>query len=125
MLIDTDVLIWYMRGDPKAKTAIMSAGEFSTSIITYMELVSGMRNKQELDELRKTFHAWGTKTVLISEEISAKASFFIEQHFLSHAIDIADALIGATAVELGMPLLTANDKHYRPMKGLEVRKFKP
>ncbi len=51
--------------------------------------------------------------------------FLVEQNFLSHSIDIADALIGASAIAHGLPLLTANDKHYKIMDGIEIRKFPP
>jgi len=62
-----------------------------------MELVQGMRNKKELNSLRKALHIWNAKILYISEEISAKAMFFVEQYFLSHSIQLADALVGATA----------------------------
>ena len=32
--------------------------------------------------------------------------FLIEQHYLSHSLNIADALIGATAIIYGIPLLS-------------------
>jgi predicted nucleic acid-binding protein len=125
ILIDTDVLIWYMRGNDKAFDAIENLNGFSISVVTYMELVQGMKNKKELNSLRQALHGWNTKLVYISEEISSKAMFFVEQHFLSHSIQLADALIGASAVTYGLPILTGNDKHYKVMGGLEVQKFIP
>ncbi|MCH7516999.1 MAG: PIN domain-containing protein, partial [Bacteroidetes bacterium] len=47
-MIDTDVLIWYMRGNSKANKVIEKLNGFFISVITYMELVQGMRNKREL-----------------------------------------------------------------------------
>ena len=61
----------------------------------------------------------------ISEEISYKAMFYVEQHFLSHSLQLADALIGATAVAYGLPILTGNDKHYRIVKDIQIAKFRP
>ena len=55
MLIDTDVLIWYMKGNSKALDEIVKNKNFSISVVTYMELVQGMKNKQELNELSVTF----------------------------------------------------------------------
>ncbi len=125
VLIDTDVLIWYMRGNRKAYDTIENLNGFPISVITYMELIQGMKNKKELNSLRQALHEWNARLVYISEEISAKAMFFVEQHFLSHSIEIADALIGASAITHGLPLLTANDKHYKIMDGIEIRKFSP
>ena len=125
MVIDTDVLIWYMKGNQNAYNTIENLKHFSISVVTYIELVQGMRDKNELNNLRRALHAWGSKILYISEEISVKAMFFVEQHFLSHSIQLADALIGATAISHGLPIVTGNDKHYKIMKGLQVKKFRP
>jgi predicted nucleic acid-binding protein len=125
MIIDTDVLIWYMKGNEKAYNTIENSENFFISVVTYMELVQGMRNKNELNTLRKALHGWNAKILYISEEISVKAMFFVEQHYLSHSIQLADALIGATAIAYGTPVLTGNDKHYRIFKNIELKKFRP
>ena len=124
MIIDTDVLIWYLRGNEKAFQLIENLEDFSISVITYMELVQGMRNKKELNNLRQALHTWNAKILYISEEISAKAMFAVEQHFLSHSLQLGDALIGATAVVYGLPLLTGNDKHYKTMKEIQIKRFR-
>ena len=125
MVIDTDVLIWYMKGNEKAYKAIENSKNFFISVVTYMELVQGMRNKNELNNLRRALHVWNSKILYISEEISVKAMFFVEQHYLSHSIQLADALIGATAISYGLPILTGNDKHYKILKDIRIKKFRP
>ncbi len=123
ILVDTDVLIWYLRGNEKAYKTIEHLESFTISVVTYMELVQGMRNKEELNSLRQALHAWNCEILYITEEISAKAMFAVEQHFLSHSMQLADALIGSTAIVHGLPLLTGNDKHYKIMKGLLIKRF--
>ena len=125
MLIDTDVIIWYMRGNTSSLKALEKNKGFSISVVTYMELVQGMRDKNELAALRKALKSWGTQLIYITEEISSKAMFYVEQHYLSHSMQLADALIGATAVLHGLPLLTGNGRHYKVIKELELLKFKP
>ena len=125
MVIDTDVLIWYMKGNKNAYKTIEDSKNFYISVVTYMELVQGMRDKNELNKLRRALHVWNSKILYISEEISVKAMFFIEQHYLSHSIQLADALIGATAISHGLPILTGNDKHYKILKDLQTKKFRP
>lgn len=125
MIMDTDVLIWYLRGNENASRIIEDSEDFCISVVTYMELVQGMRNKKELATLRQALHAWKTRILYISEEISIKAMFYVEQHFLSHSVQLADALIAATAHVHALPVLTGNDKHYRALKGLEIKKFQP
>jgi len=70
-----------------------------------------MRNKQELQELKKTIQRWNATVLHINEAISTKASEYVKQHYLSHSLELADALIGATAVVNQLSLLTAKDKH--------------
>jgi len=48
LIIDTDVLIWDLRGNQKAKALIHDSNPFKISVVTYIELVQGMRNKTEL-----------------------------------------------------------------------------
>jgi len=123
VIVDTDVIIWYMRGNEKAYQAIENLNAFSISVVTYMELVQGMKNKHELNILRQTLRAWNSRIIYLSEDISAKAMFFVEQHFLSHSLELADALIGATAIAHGLPLMTGNGKHYKVLGELEIHKF--
>jgi len=125
MLVDTDVLIWYLKGNENAYQVIENSNNFFVSVVTYMELVQGMRNKKELNNLRKALHIWNAKILYISEEISVKAMFYVEQHFLSHSMQLADALIGATAIAYGNPVLTGNDKHYKVLKDLKIKRFRP
>ena len=125
MLIDTDVLIWYLKGNEKARDIIENQKGFFISVVTYIELVQGMRNKNELKELRKAFRDWNTKVIYINEEISAKAMFYIEKNILSHSLKLADALICATALTNGLSIITGNDKHYKIISELETKLFRP
>ncbi|WP_447971029.1 PIN domain-containing protein [Nitrospira sp. M1] len=125
MLIDTDVLIWFMRGNVKAQRAIDQQIPFSLSVVTYIELVQGMRNQGELVAMRTAFRQWEAKVVYLTEEISSKAMLYVERYALSHSLHLADALIGATAVACSLPLLTANTKHYRVITDIDLRTFRP
>jgi len=40
-------------------------------------------------------------------------------------MQLADVLIGSTAVAHGLPLLTGNGKHYKIMKDVQIKKFRP
>ena len=65
-------------------------------------------------------------TVLsFTENIGHRASVYVEEYTLSHAVRAGDAIIAATAVEYHLPLSTANTKHFRPIKKLNLKVFKP
>ena len=40
-------------------------------------------------------------------------------------VDLLDALIGATAIAYGNPILTGNDNHYKIMNDLQIKEFRP
>jgi len=124
LLIDTDVLIWYMKGNEKAYKSIEKNINFQISVVTYIELVQGMRNKEEIKIFREFLKLWNAQIIYLNEEISIKAMFYVEQHYLSHSLQLADALIGATAVSYGLPILTGNDKHYKFIKHVQIKKFR-
>jgi predicted nucleic acid-binding protein len=124
VIIDTDVLIWYLRGNEKARRTVERLRNFSISAVTYMELVQGMADKRELTLFRRTIRAWDANIIYIDREISSKAMLYVEEHCLSHSMQLADALIGATAVQCGLPLLTGNARHYRVIKELDLKTFR-
>jgi len=124
-LIDTDVLIWYMRGNEKAREAIRQIEKPAISIVTQMELVQGLRNKAEQTALRRFLDGYDFQRYPINEAISQRALFLMEEWRLSHQMLIADALIAATAIEHGLCLLSGNAKHYRFLTALELETFKP
>jgi predicted nucleic acid-binding protein len=123
LILDTDVLIWYLRGNLSAKTLIEASIPFSISSVTYMELIQGMRDKLEFRRFQKTMKNWNVEIIHIDREISARAVFYVQEYFLSHTMMMPDALIAATAVQNGDLLITANDKHYRFIPNLEIKKF--
>jgi len=125
LLIDTDILIWYMKGNEKAYKSIENNINFQISVVTYIELVQGMRNKEELKIFREFLKLWNAQIIYLNEEISIKAMFYVEQHYLSHSLQLADALIAATAVSHGLPIMTGNDKHYKVIKEIQIKKFRP
>ena len=125
MIIDTDVLIWYLRGNEKAQKIIHANIPFKISVVNYLELLQGMKNKKELLIFQKHLKKWSTEIIQINENISNRAMFFVEDYFLSHSMELADAIIAATALEYHEILLTANDKHYCYLPNIQINKFIP
>jgi len=123
LIIDTDVLIWYLRGNEKAKTIVEDNVPFSISVITYMEIIQGMKNKDEFRLFQKQMLRWNTNIIQIDQEISSRAMFYVQEYSLSHSMMLADALIAATVIQNSEVLLTANDKHYKFIPNIECKKF--
>jgi len=125
LIIDTDVLIWYLRGNKKAQKIINENIPFNISVVNYFELIHGMKDKRELTILQTYLKKWTIKIIQINENISTRAMFLTEDYYLSHSLEMADAIIAATSLESQDILLTANDKHYSFIPNIKIQKFKP
>lgn len=125
MIIDTDVLIWYLRGNDKSRIVVEKNIPFSISVVTYMELIQGMKNREEMKIFQKQIQKWNLNIIQIDKDISSRAMFYVQEYSLSHSMMLADAMIAATVVQNGEMLLTANDKHYKFIPNIECQKFYP
>ena len=125
MIVDTDVLIWYLRGNENAQKIIAANIPFRISVINYLELLQGMRDKRELQILQKHLTKWSTEIIQIDGSISSRAMFLMEDYCLSHSMELGDAIIAATVLESREILLTANDRHYGFIPNIQLHKFKP
>jgi predicted nucleic acid-binding protein len=124
-LIDSDVLVWLTRGHPAAAERLHQINPWCISVVTYMELAQGCRDKAELARLKKGLTVHHTEVLPITPAISQRAADLIDALALSHSLRLADALIGATALEHGLTLITANTKHFVPVTGLQLEAFAP
>ena len=125
MLIDSDALVWLTRGHVGAAERLHALPAWRISAVTYIELAQGCRDKAELARLKKGLAARGTEIVPITPAISDRAAELIDSLALSHGMRLADALIGATAIEIKATLITANVKHFSAVDGLTIEAFAP
>jgi predicted nucleic acid-binding protein len=125
MLIDTDVLVWLTRGHEGAAARLRQISPWQISVVTYIELAQGCRNKAELERLKQGLAQHATQIVTLNKAISERAMSLIDQFALSHGLQLGDALIAATAMEQQLPLLTGNHKHFSAISGLKIENFVP
>lgn len=125
LLIDSDVLIWLTRGNQNANQRLSQLTPWQISTITYLELAQGCRNKQELERIKQGLEAMQTVILPITPDISKCAMSLIDNYSLSHGLQLADALIAATALEHQLTLLTGNAKHFTAIENLELERFEP
>jgi len=95
------------------------------SVVTYMELVQGVRDKEELRRLRRTIRINGWRILSLTEDIGHRATMYIESYALSDGMRVADALIAATAVQSGTALMTANVRHYICIPDIALEQYRP
>jgi hypothetical protein len=125
MLVDTDVLIWHLRGYAQATRRLDRLDSLTLSAVSYLELLQGMRNKAELAAVKKMLERRAATLLPLSEAITQRAIGLMESLTLSHGLQMGDAFIAATALDHGLPVLTANVKHFAVVEGLKIEAFLP
>ena len=111
LLIDTDVLIDYLRGQAQAVEFLESRTEvLLISTMTIAELYAGVRNGKEMEMLNELIRAF--QVVPIDESISMKGGLYRRDYGKSHGMGLADAIIAASAELNRVTLVTLNQKHF-------------
>ena len=125
-LLDTDVAIDFLRRRDYAQKLLENwadEGLLAISTLTHLEIYQGMKAGEEgatnafLD---------GLISVVVDIPIARRAGTMLgELRSKGMKIGIADAIIAATALQFGTPLLTNNVEHYpfpnlKVIRGLEV-----
>ena len=122
-LIDSDILIDARNGVANAANflATQRAGAgLLVSVISCIELVAGCRNGRELVDLQQFLKQ--VTVVRVTAAISDRSFELVQLWFLSHGLQMADALIAATALENGLTLFTRNVRYFQMIPGLVVIK---
>jgi predicted nucleic acid-binding protein len=125
MLFDTDVIIWSLRGSKKASAAIDAADALELSVVSFMELIRGVRDRKELRLTKSFLNDVGFRMLPLSENIGHRAAIYIEEYGLKTKLGIPDSLIAATAVEHGITLCSGNAKDYRSIAEVDLKPFLP
>jgi hypothetical protein len=121
ILLDSDVMIDLLRQYAPAVEWFDSLQDDEEIILpgfVVMELIQGCRNKPEQERLQRELGGYGV--VWPAADDCDKALDDFTQYHLSHNAGLLDTLIGRTAVGLGMPLHTFNQKHYSFIPGLQT-----
>lgn len=119
ILLDTDILVDYLRG-------LEISGQFfegltfpvAVSSITVAELFCGVREGKERSALTALLKLCQIEPV--TYEIAQRAGLLRRDYSKSHGVGLADAIIAATALEIGAKLTTKNIKHYPMIDNLKA-----
>ena len=121
LLLDTDVLIDFLRGQRNAVSVVSSnADRIILSSIVVAELYAGLRGgtgdaeQTALERLLSLF-----RVVPVSHTIAKLGGLYKREYGRSHGVGLADAIVAATATVEGAKLKTLNVKHFPMLKDIE------
>lgn len=119
LLLDTDVLIDFLRANPKAMKFLDEiSGPAFISVISVGELFAGVREGQERDTLEAFVQ---TFDVLPVDQAIARRGGLLRRDFgRSHGVELPDALLAATALVHDLQFVTLNRKHFPMFENLAV-----
>ena len=119
LLIHTDVLIDYLRGQTDAVAFLRKTKRaLRVSSATVAELYVGVREGTEDDVLERFLGL--LEVVEITSGIARRAGLWRRDFGKSHGTGLMDALIAASAESSGSTLVTLNDKHYPMLESVLV-----
>ena len=124
-LLDTDVIIWHLRGRPEVTKALRDLQAFSVpscSALSILEVRVGMKRGEEY----KTGLFLGSLTVFdVTRQIADRAADLIrDQKVKGVTLDLPDAVIAGTCMLHDLTLVTYNTKHY-PMEEIKFHPLPP
>ena len=125
MIFDTNIFIWAQRGNEKSAKIMEKSDERFLSVQTYMELLQCAKNKTQHKYVKDFLSSFGFTVLPLTENIGHRASIYIEEYTLSSGLRSGDAIIAATAVENSLVLASSNSKHFKVIKELQLKIFKP
>lgn len=111
LLLDTDLLIDFLRGNRQA--AAFLEGEkrpMAVSALTVAELHAGVRDGEEMTQLTELVSIFSQ--IPLDPDTAGEGGLFRRDFGPSHGTGLIDAMLAATAIRYGLRLVTLNDKHY-------------
>lgn len=118
ILVDTDILIDFLRGHIKAIEYINAhVDRIILSSIVVAELYAGVKGDNErfvLDNFVAMF-----RVVPINKEIARLGGLYKREYGKSHGVGLADAILAATAEVEDAELKTLNKKHFPMINGFK------
>ena len=120
-LVDTDVIINYLKGKDKSKEFLMRiidgevVGFFS--VITEAELLSGAKDVKDEASIYAVLDVM--EAIEVEREIAITAGRFRRKYYAAYNTELPDAIIAATAKERRLILATANERHFRMFEEIE------
>ena len=124
-LLDSDVIIWHLRGRKEVTEMLRDLQRFGVpacSALSVIEVQLGVKKGEE----EKTDRFLGSLVVFdVNREIANQAALLIREYKAKGIrIEVPDAVIAGTCILHDLVLVTYNTKHY-PIPGIKFHPVTP
>jgi tRNA(fMet)-specific endonuclease VapC len=126
-LLDTDVLSLYLKKGDSGIVAgcarhILQYGRLNLSIVTYYEVLSGLRFRDARKQLAgfQAFVSRNTVLPITQGSAALAAEHYARLRTIGTPLDDIDLLIAGIALDQGLVLVTRNRRHFERIDGLTV-----
>jgi len=129
-LVDTDILSYYFKGEEAVIQNFRKYSEkfsfINLSLITYYEILSGLRFKNSNKILNNFLHFSRENNIipLTIKSVNFSSIIYSELRKSGQALADADILIAGIALENNLTLVTNNVRHFSKIKGLIIDNWK-
>ena len=125
-LIDTDILSLFFRNDltviERFREYLQEHGRMNISILTFYEILSGLKHRDALKQLDMFFEFVKNNTILplTEKSVAISSDIYAALRKTGNQLDDIDILIAGVAIAHDLVLVTHNVHHFSRIEDLEV-----
>ncbi|MCP6762076.1 MAG: type II toxin-antitoxin system VapC family toxin [Fischerella sp. CENA71] len=125
-LVDTNILSLFFRNQPLViknfDAYIREYGKINISIITYYEIVSGLKHRDAHKQLTSflEFVSYNTVLPLTTDSTTISGDIYAKVRKKGTPVDDIDILIAGIAITNDLVLVTNNHRDFEKIEGLEI-----
>lgn len=125
-LVDTDILSLFFRDNNNVvshfKKYLTQYKKVNLNIITYYEILSGLKHKDALKQLGLFLEFADHNTILplTKKSVIISSDLYANSRKTGNPIDDIDILIAGVAISNKLVLVTNNEDHFKNIAGLEI-----
>lgn len=126
VLIDTDIISYFLRNQRNVvnrfKKYLDEFKRINFSIITYYEIISGLKYKDAQKQLNAflEFADYNSIMPVTKDSIEISANIYADLRKKGNLIDEIDILIAGIALSNNLVLITHNTSHFKRIDGLQT-----
>ncbi|MBD2207577.1 type II toxin-antitoxin system VapC family toxin [Calothrix sp. FACHB-1219] len=125
-LVDTNILSLFFRNQPlvveKFNAYIQEYSKINISIITYYEIVSGLKHRDAQKQLKSflEFASYNIILPLTTDSTTISGDIYASLRKKGTPVDDIDILIAGIAITNDLVLVTNNRRDFEKIEGLEI-----